>query len=119
MLPKSPYSKAIGYALDNEKQLGVFLDLPEVPLDTNHIERENEKVALGRKNFLFCSTEIGAHYLSIFYSLLNSIRLMGFCPREYLTDVLERIHTSPTQDLHKLTLREWRKERLKELPDSS
>ena len=119
MLPKSPYSKAIGYALDNEKQLGVFLDIPEVPLDTNHIERENKKIAIGRKNFLVWSTEIGAHYLAIFYSLLNSIRLMGLCPAEYLTDVLQRIHTIPTEDLHKLTPRGWRKERLEAVPDSS
>jgi hypothetical protein len=65
LLPSNPFTEAAGYALAREKQLKVFLGYPEVPIDTNHLEREIRPIALGRKNWLFCWTEIGAKYVGI------------------------------------------------------
>jgi len=86
----------------------VFLANPDVPLDTNHLEREIRPVALGRKNWLFCWTEVGARQVGIIYSLLASCRLQGVDPYVYLVDVLQRVDTHPARDVHLLTPPLWK-----------
>ena len=60
LLPKSPPAKALNYALQRRSILEVFLADPEVAIDTNHSERELRKLRLGKRNWLFNLTEIGA-----------------------------------------------------------
>jgi hypothetical protein len=48
LLPTSPYTKAVHYALDRQEELQVFLEYPNVPVDTNHLEREIRPIACGR-----------------------------------------------------------------------
>jgi hypothetical protein len=108
LLPTTPFTKAARYALEREAALRVFLDYPTVPLDTNHLEREIRAIALGRKNWLFCWTEVGARYVGIVQSLLASCRLQGVDPYVYLVDVLQRIDTHPAFDVHLLTPRLWK-----------
>jgi len=55
----------------------VFLEYPNVPIDTNHLERQIRPIALGRKNWLFCWTEIGVKHVGIVQSLLATCRLQG------------------------------------------
>ena len=108
LLPSNPFTKAAHYALEREQALRVFLDYPNVPLDTNHLEREIRAIALGRKNWLFCWTEVGARYVGIVQSLLASCRLQGVDPYVYLVDVLQRIDTHPAFEVHLLTPRLWK-----------
>ena len=56
LLPKNPFLKAVNYALAREQGLKVYLANPEVPIDTNHLEREIRPLPKGRKNWLFCWT---------------------------------------------------------------
>jgi len=86
----------------------IFLSHSDVPIDTNHLERQNKMVGMGRKNYLFCSTEIGAHYLGIFYSLILSAKSLGLDPREYLTDVLRRVKNIPTEEIRDLAPLRWK-----------
>lgn len=109
LLPSNPFTEAAGYALDREKALQVFLEYPDVPIDTNHLEREIRPIALGRKNWLFCWTEIGAQYVGVFQSLLATCRLQGIDPYTYLVDVLQRVETHPASDVAALTPRLWKK----------
>ncbi len=95
LLPTNPFTKAAHYALEREAALRVFLEYPNVPLDTNHLERAIRPIALGRKNWLFCRTELGARYVGIVQSLLALYRLQGVDPYVYLMDVLQRIDTHP------------------------
>jgi len=108
LLPTNPFSKAARYALEREVALRVFLEYPDVPLDTNHLERQIRPIALGRKNWNFCWTELGARYVGIVQSLLASCRLQGVDPYVYLVDVLQRIDTHPAFDVHLLTPRLWK-----------
>ncbi len=48
LLPSSPFTKAMSYALEREKALRVFLEEPQVPVDTNQLEREIRPIAMGR-----------------------------------------------------------------------
>ena len=65
LLPTNPFTKAAHYVLEREASLQIFLECPNVPLDINHLEREIHPIALGRKNWLFCRTELGARYVGL------------------------------------------------------
>jgi len=103
--------KGVRYALDNETGLRQFLKNSEIPLDTNALERGNKAIATGRKNWLFCTTEIGSEYVALFHSLLFSARLLGIDPYEYLIYVLQNIRNTPTENLNNLTPRIWKENR--------
>ena len=106
------------YALAREESLRVFLEYPDVPIDTNHLERQIRPIALGRKNRMFCWTEIGADVVGIFQSLISTCRLQGLDPYTYLVDVLQRVDDHPASDVAALTPRLW-KERFAEDPRRS
>ena len=108
LLPSNPFTEAANYALAREAGLRVFLEYPDVPLDTNHLEREIRPIALGRKNWLFCWTEVGAECVGIFQSLLSTCRLQGVDPYTYLVDVLQRVAIHPASDVATLTPRLWK-----------
>jgi transposase len=114
-LPTNPFTKAASYALSREKSLRVFLEYPRVPMDTNHLERAIRPIAVGRKNWTFCWTEIGAKYVGVIQSLISTCRVHGIDPYTYLVDVLQRIDTHLAKDVAWLTPRLW-KERYAENP---
>jgi transposase len=108
LLPSNPFTQAAEYALAREGPLRVFLEYPDVPIDTNHLEREIRPIALGRKNWLFCWTELGAEYVGVFQSLIATCRLQGVDPYTYLVDVLQRVEHHPASDVAALTPRLWK-----------
>ena len=105
ILPTSPFSKAASYALQRKRELSVFLSDPAMPLDTNHLERALRVVPMGRKNWLFCWTEAGAHVVGKIQSLIVTCRLHGIDPYTYLVDVLQRISSISVHDVDQLTPR--------------
>ena len=107
-LDKSPYMKALKYALEREAGLRIFLENPEVPIDNNHTERAIRPTAIGRKNWMFHFTEDGARKGAILYSLIWTCKLQGVDPRVYLIDVLQRIQTWPAAEVDQLTPRLWK-----------
>jgi transposase len=108
LLPQSPLAKALHYASERESQLKVFLANPALPLDTNHLERALRVIPMGRKNYLFCWSEIGAEQLGILQSLMVTCRLQGINPYHYLVDVLQRVSMHPARDVQDLTPRVWK-----------
>ena len=60
LLPKNPLAKALNYVRERRSGLEVFLHDPEVAIDTNHLERALRPIPLGKRNWLFTSTEVGA-----------------------------------------------------------
>jgi transposase len=108
ILPTNPFGQAARYALEREGGLRGFLANPDVPLDTNQLERELRPVALGRKNWLFCWTEVGARQVGIIYRVLASCRLQGVDPYVYLVDVLQRVDTHAALEVQLLTPRLWK-----------
>jgi hypothetical protein len=45
LLPSNPLTKALAYARDRRQALEVFLSDPDVPIDTNHLERGADRPA--------------------------------------------------------------------------
>jgi len=108
LLPTNPFTKAAHYALERQAGLEVFLTDPDVPLDTNHLERALRPIPMGRKSWLFCWTELGAERVGQIQSLLSTCVLQGVDPYTYLVDVLQRIDTHPFSAVEQLTPRLWK-----------
>jgi len=108
LTPTHPLTKALKYVMVRETQLRVFLEDPDVPLDTNHLEREIRPIPLGRKNWLFCWTELGAEHVGIIQSLISTCKLHDINPHTYLVDVLQRISIHPSSKIEELTPRVWK-----------
>ena len=48
LTPKHPLRQAVNYVLSRQTALRVFLEDPDVPLDTNHLERALRPIPMGR-----------------------------------------------------------------------
>lgn len=109
LLPSNALTKALVYARERKSQLMVFLDDEQVPMDTNHLERALRPIPLGRKNWLFCWSEVGAKHAGIVQSLITTCRLHGVDPYTYLVDVLQRVGEHPAARVAELTPRLWKR----------
>ena len=63
---------------------------------------------MGRRNWLFAWTELGARRVGAIQSLIATCQLQGVNPYIYLVDVLQRIDQHPAKRVIKLTLRAWK-----------
>jgi transposase len=106
--PSHPFIKALAYARERRLGLEVFVTDPEVPIDTNHLERALRVIPMGRKSWLFCWTELGAKQVGIIQSLIVTCRLHGIDPYTYLIDVLQRVSQHPASRVADLTPRLWK-----------
>lgn len=52
-LPSAPFTKALGYLHSQTVELRLFLESPDVSLDTNHLERALRPIPMGRRAWLF------------------------------------------------------------------
>jgi transposase len=86
----------------------LFLSDPGLPLDTNHLERALRVISMGRKNWNFCWTELGAEHVGIMQSLIVTCRFHGIDPYTYLVDVLQRVGVHPASKVAELTPRLWK-----------
>lgn len=108
LLPSNPLTKALAYARERQAALQVFLTDPDVPMDTNHLERALRAIPMGRRNWLFCWTEVGAQHAGILQSLIVTCRLHDIDPYTYFVDVLQRVGQHPASRVAELTPRLWK-----------
>ncbi|MHB8347993.1 MAG: IS66 family transposase [Acidiferrobacterales bacterium] len=108
LLPSNPLTRALAYARERRGALGVYLTDPDVPIDTNHLERALRVIPMGRKNWNFCWTELGAKQVGIMQSLIVTCRLHQIDPYDYLVDVLQRVGEHPASRVDELTPRLWK-----------
>jgi hypothetical protein len=108
LLGSDPFAKALAYAAEREDSLRLFLGDPDVPIDTNHLERALRVIPMGRRNWLFNWTEVGAQHVGVIQSLLVTCRLQDIDPYTYLVDVLQRVSLHPARDVEDLTPLRWK-----------
>lgn len=103
---------ALAYSTKRESSMREFLKNPELSMDTNYLEREIRPIAIGRKNWMFCWTEIGAECLCNAQSLVRTCLLQGVDPRTYLIDILQRLTLlrPDDDDVSDLIPRLWKEE---------
>jgi transposase len=95
VLPQSAIGKAISYARDLWSGLTKFLNNPAIPLDNNATERSLRGVALGRKNHYGSRSLRGTEVAALFYSLIESAKLVGVEPAAYLAEATRRAIANP------------------------
>ena len=106
--PKDALSQAINYSLTRVAELKTYIYNPLVPIDNNHTERQIRNIVMGRKNWLFCWSEVGAKNVGIIQSLLCTCKINGIDFYDYLNDVFDRIHTVSNKEVWKLTPKNWK-----------
>jgi len=94
-IPKSQLAQAIGYMSKRWKGLTLFRDDPAIWLDNNGTERALRGPILGRKNHYGSRSERGMEAAAVFYSLIETCRLLGADPRAYLKAALRRAIETP------------------------
>lgn len=83
-LPGSALEAAIRYTAKRWSKLTRFLEDPRLPLDNNAAERALRGPVVGRKNHYGSKSRRGTEVAAIFYSLLESAKLVGVEPSMYL-----------------------------------
>jgi hypothetical protein len=72
------------------------------------LERALRVIPMGRRNWLFCWSELGAKDVGIVQSLIVTCRLHDIDPYTYLVDVLQRVGEHPASQVAELTPRLWK-----------
>jgi transposase len=104
-LPSSPLTAVLAYSRERREGLEVYLNDPDVAIDTNHLERPLRAIPMERKNWMFAWTELGAKHVGIVQSLLVTCRLHDINPDGYFGDILQRVGQHPASRVHQLTPR--------------
>jgi transposase len=87
--------------------LEFFLSTAALKPDNNTAENGMRPLALGRKNWLFASSERGARATALFLGLIQSCMACHVKPWEYFDDVLRRIMSHPVTRLRELLPDQW------------
>lgn len=88
---KDKFVDAIGYALNQEKYLRVFLTDGDVPIDNNASERAIRGFCIGKKNWQMIDTINGAKSSAIIYSIVETAKANNLKPFDYVQYLLEEI----------------------------
>jgi transposase len=108
VLPKSPMGQAITYALNQWDALCVYTTDGELSPDNNVSENALRRIAVGRKNWLFCGSDNGGRTAAILLTLVASCQRHKVEPFAYLKDVLTRIASHPHHRLAELLPGRWK-----------
>ena len=87
--------QAITYALNQWEALCVYATDGDLAIDNNAAENALRRVAIGRKNWLFCGSDNGGNTAAILFSLIATCQRHKVDPFAYLRDVLTRIAAHP------------------------
>ena len=88
---KDKFGDAVGYALNQEKYLRVFLTDGDVPIDNNASERAIRGFCIGKKNWQMIDTIHGSKSSAIIYSIVETAKANNLKPFDYVQYLLEEI----------------------------
>jgi transposase len=108
VLPKSPMGQAITYALNQWNALCVYVSDGDLAIDNNAGENALRRIAVGRKNWLFCGSDAGGQTAAVLFSMIATCERHKVNPWEYLRDVLTRIAAQPISRLAELLSDQWK-----------
>ncbi len=102
VLPKGTLGKALAY-LDGEwPRLIRYVDDGRLPIDNNPCENAIRPFVIGRKNWIFSSSQAGVEASAAIYSLIETAKRSGHEPWHYLNHVLTALPTTKPDDVEKL-----------------
>jgi len=89
--PKAALGKALAYLHHQWGRLMGYLDDGSYPIDNNLAENAIRPFAVGRRNWLFASSQAGAKASANLYSLIQTAKANGLNPYEYLKQVFKEL----------------------------
>lgn len=110
VLPRSPMATAIIYAQNQWQALTTYTTQGFLNIDNNASERALKRVAIGRKNWLFAGNDAAAANHARLWSLIASCERHKIDPQRYLTSVLAKIGTTPTEEFGQFLPDVWKVE---------
>jgi hypothetical protein len=88
---RSDLAEAIRYALARWEVLTLFLREGRACIDNTAAERAIRPITLGRRNWTFAGSDAGGERAAAIYSLIETAKLNGLDPEDYLRRIIERI----------------------------
>jgi transposase len=82
--PTLAFGKAVSYALSQWEKITHYLDHELLTPDTNRVENAIRPFVIGRKNWLFSNTPLGAHASASVYSIIETAKANGHELYHYL-----------------------------------
>ena len=102
--PKSTLGKALHYLHNQWDRLTGYLDDGLYPIDNNRVENAIRPFVIGRKNWLFSASVNGAKASANLYSLIETAKLNGLEPYQYLRQMFTQLPQVQTTDQLKALL---------------
>lgn len=96
--PSDSMGKALDYAYKLWPRLRRYTQDGMYHIDNNPVERNQRPTVIGRKNYLFSKSDVGAIDNAIFYSLIESCDIVGIDPLAWLKDVLDNLRDDTGQE---------------------
>lgn len=94
--PESRLGKAIHYTLKFWKRLNIYCTDGRIEIDNNGIENKIRPFAVGRKNWLFSTSQSGAKASANLYSLIETAKANGLNEYDYLKWVFAKLPAART-----------------------
>lgn len=107
VLPRSPFGKAVNYALNEYPGLIGILRDGSSRIDNNAAERAMKAPVLGRKNYMFCGEHAGGERAAQMYAIIASCKMNNIDPYTYLVDILRRLMDHNHLTLYELLPNKW------------
>lgn len=85
------FLKAVRYAVNEWTAVCRYVSNGKAEIDNNPAERMMKPVCMGRKNYLFCGSELGAKNAAMVYSIIETCKMNGIRPVKYIAQVLREI----------------------------
>jgi hypothetical protein len=97
----------LDYRLKRWVALTRCLEEGAMPIDDNQIEKLIRPWALGRSNWLFAGSLRSGKRAAAIMSLIQSARMNGLDPYDYLKDALARLPTQRASEIEQLLPHQW------------
>lgn len=94
--PKSTLGKAVTYLHNQWPRLVAYIEDGHWPIDNNRAENAIRPFVIGRKNWLFSTSQSGARASANLYSLIETAKANGLEPYAYLKKVLTLLPQAKT-----------------------
>jgi len=89
--PKSRLGEAIKYCLKLKEKQYLFLSNANIPVSNNSCENAIRPSAIGRKNWLFSTSEAGANANGVYLSLVETAKSSGINIYKYFLKLFEEL----------------------------
>lgn len=108
VLPKSALGEAITYLNNQWDALCHYAETGFVPSHNNASENGLRPAVLGKHNWLFAGSVQGGRAAAVWMSIIQTCRLQGIDPFDYVKDVLTRLPSASTSQVDQFLPDRWK-----------